>query len=234
MPLMRATIVQHEEHEGPGFVGAALAAAGFTLTTRFRAVQRSDVQADLVVVLGGSMSVGDTAQHPFLHDEVALLTERLALERANLGLCLGAQLLAAAAGAQVFRGKNGLELGAAPVRWTRAGLEDPPLRGVSPKTVVAHWHQDTFSPVPGATLLASTDRYTQQAFRLGPSYGFQFHPELGADELGRWLDRGAEALALEGKDAAALRAGLPKLKAAEAELEELAARLAHHFAQRVQ
>lgn len=233
MAPMRATIVQHEEHEGPGFVGAALTAAGFSLTTRFRAVQRSDVEADLVVVLGGSMGVGDGATHPFLHDEVALLTERLALQRANLGLCLGAQLLAAAAGAEVFRGKNGLEVGAAPVRWTRAGLEDPVLKGVSSKTVVAHWHQDTFSPVPEAALLASTDRYTQQAFRLGPSYGFQFHLELGADDFGRWLDRGAEELALEGKDLAGLRAGLPKLKAAEAELTELAARLAHHFAKRV-
>lgn len=231
MAPMRATIVQHEEHEGPGLLGPALVAAGFSLTNRFRALHRSDLEADLVVVLGGAMGVGDTAQHPFLTDELALLTERLALERANLGVCLGAQLLAAAAGAEVFRGKNGLEVGAGPVRWTRAALEDPAIAGVTPKTVVAHWHQDTFAPVPGATLLALTDRYTQQAFKLGPSYGFQFHLELGAEEFGRWLDRGEEELReLEGKDVALLRAQLPKLKAAEAELTALAERIAFHFA----
>jgi GMP synthase (glutamine-hydrolysing) len=228
---MRAVVMQHEEHEGPGLLGPALEAAGFTLVKRFRTVKREDVDAELVVVLGGPMGVYESDRHPFLGGELALVTERLALERPVLGLCLGAQLLAAAAGSEVFVGKNGLEVGVAPVRWTKEGLADPVIAGVRPRTPVAHWHRDTFKPVPGATLLASTDRYSQQAFRLGDSYGFQFHLELTADELERWFTQGQEELVeLYEKDLAELRSQLPKLRAAEPELRELLERLAHHFA----
>ncbi|WNG17496.1 glutamine amidotransferase [Cystobacter fuscus] len=228
---MRAVVMQHEEHEGPGMLGPALEAAGFTLVKRFRSVKREDVDAELVVVLGGPMGVYEADRHPFLAEELALLTERLAFSRPVLGLCLGAQLLAAAAGSEVFVGKNGLEVGVGPVRWTKEGLADPVLGGVRPRATVAHWHQDTFKPVPGATLLASTDRYTQQAFRLGDSYGLQFHLELTADELERWFTQGAEELTeLYGKNVDELRAQLPKLHAAEGENRELLERLAHHFA----
>jgi GMP synthase (glutamine-hydrolysing) len=227
---MRAVVMQHEEHEGLGLLGPALEAVGFSLVKRFRTVRREDVDAELVVVLGGPMGVYEEERHPFLGEELALLRERLALGRPALGLCLGAQLLAAAAGSEVFLGKNGLEVGVAPVRWTREGLADPVIAGVRPRTPVAHWHQDTFQPVPGAVLLASTDRYTQQAFRLGDSYGFQFHLELTASEFDRWLTQGAQGLEAGGKKVEELRAQLPKLRSAESELRELIERLAHHFA----
>lgn len=228
---MRAVVFQHEPHEGLGLLERALTDAGFSLTRRFRGVEhQADLEAALVVVLGGSMSAWATAQHPFLRDELALLTERVALGRPVLGVCLGAQLLASAAGAEVSRGKNGLEVGVGPVRWTKAGLEDPVLRGVPARAVVAHWHEDTWSPVPGATLLASTDRYTQQAFRLGDSFGLQFHLELTAAQYEPWLTDGAELLELSGRSVAELKAGLPKLQAAERENALLLERLAHHFA----
>jgi GMP synthase (glutamine-hydrolysing) len=228
---MRAVVMQHEEHVGPGLLGPALEAAGFTLVKRFRSVKREDVDAELVVVLGGLMGVYEADRHPFLGEELALLSERLALGLPVLGICLGAQLLAAAAGSEVFIGKNGMEVGVAPVRWTKEGLADSVLAGVRPRTSVAHWHQDTFKLVPGATLLASTDRYSQQAFRLGDSYGLQFHIELTADELERWLTEGAEELVeLYEKNLDELRSQLPKLRAAEPENRELIERLAHHFA----
>lgn len=229
---MRAVVLQHETHEGLGLLEKPLLEAGFTLTRRFRGVEHKDLEADLLVVLGGSMSVWATDQHPFLRDELALLVERVALGRPCLGLCLGAQLLATAAGAQVSAGKNGLEIGVAPVRWTKAALEDPVIKGVPAKSMAAHWHEDTWTAVPNATLLASTDRYTQQAFRLGDSFGLQFHPELTADAYGEWLTRDLELLALYEKNVDELRAGLPKLKAAEAENTLLLERLAHHFARR--
>ncbi|WP_244222437.1 type 1 glutamine amidotransferase [Corallococcus praedator] len=127
-------------------------------------------------------------------------------------------------------GKNGFEVGVGPVRWTQDALKDPVVAGAKARTAVAHWHGDTYTPVPGATLLASTDRYTQQAFRLGRSYGFQFHLELTAKELGRWLELGAEDLSTRGKDLEELKAQLPKLKAAEAENTQLLQRLAHELA----
>lgn len=226
---MRAVVMQHEEHVGLGLFGPALQAVGFSLVKRFRTARHEDVEAELVVVLGGHMGVYEAERHPFIDEELAVLRERVALGRPVLGLCLGAQLLAAAAGSEVLLGKNGLEVGAAPVRWTREGLADPVL-AVRPRTVVAHWHQDTYRPVPGATLLASTDRYTQQAFRLGDSYGFQFHLELSAEEFDRWLTLYAEELELHGKKVDELRAQVPRLRSAEPELRELVERIAHHFA----
>lgn len=228
---MRAVVLQHESHEGLGLLEPVLVAEGFLVTKRFRSVEHRDLDAELVVVLGGDMGVGDVDAHPFLAEELAFLTERLAGPRPVLGVCLGAQLLAAAAGATVSRGKNGFEVGVGPVRWTKAAAEDPVFAGVGAKSTVAHWHGDTWSPVPGATLLASTDRYTQQAFRLKDSYGFQFHLELTAAELGRWFDRAAEELTvLHERDLGELRAGLPKLQVAEGANRLLLERLAHHFA----
>lgn len=227
---MRAVVLQHEAHEGLGLFEPALAAEGFSFTKRFRGVEHADLDAELVVILGGSMSVADRAAHPFLDDEVAFLMERLALERPCLGICLGAQLLAAAAGSEVTRGKNGFEVGVAPVRWTKQALEDPVLKGLKPKSTVAHWHEDTFSPVPAATLLASTDRYTQQAFRLQNSFAFQFHLELTGDAFDGWLADSAELLAADGKDVAELRSHVGKLRGAEAENRAVIERLAHHFA----
>jgi len=227
---MRAVVYQHEEHEGLGLAAPALEKAGFSLVHRFRSAKHEDVDADLLVVLGGPMGAYETDQHPFLSQELAVVAERLAANRPCLGLCLGAQLMAAAAGAQVALGKNGLEVGVGPVRWTQAGMEDPVIAGVRAKLPVAHWHQDTFSPVPGATLLASTDRYSQQAFRLGKSYAFQFHLELSAKELNRWFDESVPYLQTQRKDLAALKADLPRLAGAEPDIRALWDRLAGHFA----
>jgi len=228
---MRAVVIQHEENVGVGMLGPALEAVGFKLVNRFRSTRREDVDAELLVVLGGYMGVYEADRHPFLGEEVALLAERQAFGRPALGICLGAQMLAAAAGSEVFLGKNGFEVGVAPVRWTKEGMADPVLAGVRPRTAVAHWHQDTYKPVPGATLLASTDRYSQQAFRLGDSYAFQFHLELTADEFDHWLVKDAEDLSeLYEKNVDELRAQIPKLRAAEPENRELIDRLAHHYA----
>jgi GMP synthase (glutamine-hydrolysing) len=226
---MRAIIIQHEAHEGLDQLEPALLTAGFSLVKRFRGVEHKDLEAELVVVLGGPMGVYDADQHPFLREELAFLTERVALERPCLGICLGAQLLAAAAGAEVSKGKNGLEVGVGPVRLTKEAASDPVFSLLPPKLTVAHWHADTYSAVPQGALLASSDRYTQQAFRLGPSYGLQFHPELTAQSFKHWLELGEAELKGAGKDLAALQAHLPKLKAFEPQLREFLAQLAFHF-----
>lgn len=224
---MKAVVIQHETHEDVGRLGPALNEAGFTIVRRFRGVEHADVEAALVVVLGGPMGVYEAGQHPFLREEQALLAERLAMDRPCVGICLGAQLLAAAAGADVFPGKNGFEVGVGTVRLTKEAAKDPVFGPLKEKLTVAHWHGDTFTPVPGGVLLASSDRYTQQAFRVGRSYGLQFHAELDAEELGQWMATASEELKERGKDVAALRAQLPKLKAAEGELWELLVRLAY-------
>ncbi|MBL8957034.1 MAG: glutamine amidotransferase [Myxococcaceae bacterium] len=219
---MRAVILQHEQHEGLGLLGPVLTAAGYSLTKRFRNVEHADLGAELVVVLGGSMSANDVDVHPFIGAERAFLIERLALDKPTLGICLGSQLLAAAAGAEVFEGKNGKELTIGPVKWMKAAQEDPAFKGVGAKSLVAHWHGDTFTPVPGATLLASTDRYAQQAFRIGKAVGLQFHLELTGDGWLEWLKVGGLDVATHGKDVGKLRAAEP---ANTAVLERLVAAL---------
>ncbi len=231
---MRAVIYQHEPHEGLGRFEPALKVAGFSLVKRFCGTEyRHDVEAELLVILGGSVGVRDAELNPFIHEERSVLVERLRTGKPMLAICFGAQLLASAAGAEVFEGKNGLELGVAPIRWTAEALKDPVIAGVSSKTLVAHWHRDTWKPVEGATLLGSTERYTQQAIRIGESYAFQCHPELTAADWARWLEVHRESLIADGKDLAALEAQGAKLASAAPELDALAERLVHHFVKTV-
>jgi GMP synthase (glutamine-hydrolysing) len=227
---MRAIVYQHEPNEGIAWLGPALIEAGFVLTTRLRTTHRDDGAADLLVVLGGAMGADDGAEFPFVDAELAVLRQRLQTGRPCLGVCLGAQLMAKAAGARVHRGEPGLEVGALPIEWTPAGMADPVTGGGERELVVAHWHQDTFEPVPGAVLLASSRQYQQQAFRLGASYAFQFHLELGADELRAWLRGGRDELRARGLDGEALQASLPRLQAADAARAALLARLARALA----
>ena len=220
---MRAVIVQHEEHEGEGWFGPALRAHGFALEHRCRDVAPADADADLVVVMGGSMSAAAIEAHPFLARELALLEARLRRGAPCLGICLGAQLLARAAGARVFRGPTA-EIGAAEVRWHLAAQRDPVVAAGAEPMVVAHWHEDTFTAVPGALLLASSDRCEQQAFRLGASFAFQFHLELDGATFARWLG------AAHGAD----RAAAERLLApGAADRRALVDRLAAHFASTV-
>src|SRR5216684_2132200 len=120
----RALILIHDELEGAGLLETALRAAGFQPVHRFRCLEPGDGSAPLLVAMGGSMAAYETERHPFLAAEIALLKARLAEGRPSLGICLGAQLLAAAAGAQVRRGRAGLELGVFPVSLTAEAGSD--------------------------------------------------------------------------------------------------------------
>ncbi len=185
----RWAVVQHVEFEGPGLIGEVAAEHGVVLD-----VQRMDLGHRLpeaeqlpelggLVVLGGPMGALDDAEHPHLAQERALLAAAVALDLPVLGICLGAQLLAAALGAPVFRG-DAPEIGFGHVSLTHDGQSDPVLGGVGPHPPVLHWHADTFDLPAGATRLASTPAYPNQAFRVGRSaYGLQFHLEVDARSL---------------------------------------------------
>lgn len=222
----RAVVYVHEDHEGPGLLGPALHAAGYDVQQRMREVKSGDEQADLVVVMGGPMGVYQADRYPFLHDELRVLRDRLVRDAPTVGVCLGAQLLAAAAGSRVYKGPQGVELGVFPVMLTDAGMTDPIFTALPRTTEVAHWHGDTFDPVPGGVLLASSDRYAWQAFRVGRAYGVQFHPELDAETFGRWLDDAPDDVHASGRYVEALRQDdLPKLKKAVPAWKAFLARL---------
>lgn len=140
---------------------------------------------DLVVVLGGPIGVGDIDVYPWLGDEIAGIRLRLGCRRPLLGLCLGAQLMAAALGARVAPLPI-KEIGWAPVELT-AQAANSPLRHLAGLDVL-HWHGDTFDLPPKAILLASTPMTPHQAFSVGAcALALQFHAEVDASKMEPWL-----------------------------------------------
>jgi GMP synthase (glutamine-hydrolysing) len=203
--MRRAIVLEHVVHEGPARVGSALRRAGFELDRRAlyagAAVPTTLDGAELLVVMGGPMGVADVgdARYPFLGAELDLLRAAVAREFPTLGICLGAQLLAAAAGARVYPNVTGdpprptREVGWGAVHFVRSSQEEPALVGLDGAELVLHWHGDTFDLPPGATLLASTLSCPHQMFRLGRNqYGLQFHVELEDSDLDAWLAADAD------------------------------------------
>ena len=160
---------------------------------------------DLLIVLGGPIGVYETDRYPFLNDEIALIEQRLASGRPMLGICLGAQLIARAAGARVYPGPA-KEIGFAPVELTATGLSSP-LQALEKSAFhVLHWHGDTFDLPAGASRLASTAITQNQAFSLGPEVlALQFHIETEPAKFERWLIANNVEIAAAGLEVGELR-----------------------------
>ena len=138
----------------------------------------------LTIILGGPIGVYETEDYPFLNDEINYLQQRLAKNLPTLGICLGAQLIAHALGANVYAGHQ-KEIGWSQL--TLASVENNPLIPLE-NTAVLHWHGDTFDLPEGSELLASSDIYPNQAFRVGQNIlALQFHVEVASDSMEKWL-----------------------------------------------
>lgn len=205
--MKKGLIVRHVPCEGIAGFRAPIEAAGYDLD-RFDVTDPSfwelDLTApDLVVVLGGPMGVYERAAHPWILCEIDRLAKRIERGLPTLGVCLGAQMIAAAMGAKVYAGPA-KEVGFAPLTLQAA---DSPLRHVAGVPVL-HWHGDTFDLPEGTELLASTPGYAHQAFRRGPELlALQFHAEMGEDaRFEAWLDGGVDYAAQAGTTVERLRA----------------------------
>jgi GMP synthase (glutamine-hydrolysing) len=141
---------------------------------------------DAYLVFGGAMHPDQDAQHAWLADEMRWLDQLVAELRPVLGVCLGVQLLARAAGAQVRR-LDVPEIGWIDVELTDAGADDSVLGSLPRRFTGLVWHHYTYEIPAGAIELARTER-TTQAFRLGEAcWGVQFHPEVTAPQLEGWI-----------------------------------------------
>lgn len=154
------------------------------------------------VVMGGPMNVDEVERFPALVAEREWLAGAVERGVPVLGICLGAQLLARALGAEVRAGE-GPEIGFAPVEVSDP--DDPLLGGLAPSSEVLHWHGDVFDLPPGAEHLASSERTACQAFRAGSAWGVLFHPEADFALVEAWLavpemiDEAVAALGDEGE-----------------------------------
>ncbi|MFE7278352.1 methyltransferase domain-containing protein [Streptomyces sp. NPDC057623] len=200
-------VVQHAPHEGPYAIGTALAAAGLPVrvcrTWAGDPVPESPTGLAALVVMGGpTAAYEDFAGRSA---ELALLRSALEAEVPVLGVCLGAQLLAMAAGGAARPG-GGQQIGWEEVRTTSAAPADPLFVEVPERLRVLHWHGDPVDLPAGATVLASCDRYRAQAFRIGASaWGLRFH--LEADKAA--VDAFAAAFPDEAATAPDLRESAP-------------------------
>ncbi len=177
---MNIHCVQHVPFEGPGSIASWADSGGHRLAiTRLYAGQALPriEEVDLLVVLGGPMSVNDDALHPWLGEEKRYLQQAIARGIPTLGICLGAQLLAAVLGARVFANAQ-REIGWFPVEATPAAATSPLFALFPPVLPVFHWHGETFDLPSGATHLARSAACEHQAFSYGDLVlGLQFHLE---------------------------------------------------------
>lgn len=141
-----------------------------------------------LVSMGGPMSANDNL--PYITRELRILEDALSLHKPVLGICLGAQLIARAAGAAVYRNPV-KEIGWRQIHWTESAKHDPLFGGLDPAPSVFHWHGETFDLPAGAEWLAWSEACRHQAFRIGSAYGLQFHLEVTPDMVADWLGQEA-------------------------------------------
>jgi GMP synthase-like glutamine amidotransferase len=183
-------VLQHAPHEGPGALAPAIRETGADLQlVRIDSGNEVPSPADAgaiagLVVMGGPMGVHDDL--PWLEAERALIRAAVDEGRPVLGVCLGAQQVAAALGADAVTGPEP-EWGVGEVHLTPAARSDPVFGDASSPLPCVHWHGDTFSLPEGAVRLAGNEAYENQAFRVGArTYGLQFHVEVTGSLVAHW------------------------------------------------
>jgi len=187
--MPRATVLQHIRCEPPGLYAEMLADRGIRIDV-VELDEGDDLpgwrETDLVVAMGGPMSVHDEAEHAWLAGEKRWIRDAVRAGVPYFGVCLGAQLLAASLGAEVFAGGRP-EVGVLPVAVAAAARGDPVLGQLGDEFLALQWHGDTFGIPAGAVRLAGSAAYQNQAFRFGATaYAVQFHVEVTERMLADW------------------------------------------------
>jgi GMP synthase-like glutamine amidotransferase len=233
VPRSRLLVVQHVDCEHPG-----------TLTPVFEEEQ-IEVTAcnlgggddlpdhepyDALLVLGGPMGAYEEDVYPWLPGELAAIRAAVLSGKPFLGVCLGAQLLARALGAEAYPASTA-EVGVDHVTLTSAAVTDPLLTSLPNPLPCFQWHGDTFDLPDGAVLLATSAACRNQAFRWGEhAYGLQFHLEVTVAMVSAWAALPAYCASLEATRGASGPGVLePEVAAREAELAAITHSLGERF-----
>lgn len=195
--MSRILVLQHVEGEGLGTIDGILKKQGidrhFIKPFKNQRIPKTPDGYSGLIVLGGPMGVYEDDLYPFIKDEITLIDKALRKDIPILGICLGAQMLAKAGGAKVFKG------GKKEIGWYKVGLTDDGKRdrlfiGLPDEFIVFQWHGDTFDM--GTDLksvhnkcLASSELFPHQIIRVGKmAYGLQFHLEVTEGMIKDWVD----------------------------------------------
>lgn len=188
---MRVHWLQHADFEDLGCIAPWLAARGAEVTlTRLYAGETLPPVAsfDWLIVMGGPMNVDEDDAHPWLRAEKDFILDAVHAKKKMLGICLGAQLIAAALGAPVLRNAH-VEIGWHPVTMNPAAKRSKLFAGFPDRFLPFHWHGDTFEIPPDATPLASSEACANQAYeRDGRIAAIQFHLEVTAANARIWFE----------------------------------------------
>lgn len=198
---MRIHAIIHAPFEKLGIIENWITEKKYTLTTThtYDGEQLPDASSfDFLIIMGGPQSPLKLDKYPYLRDEILLAQQAIKKDKAVLGVCLGAQIIAEALGAKTEQSPN-KEIGAYPIEVTKEGLNDPLFKLFPSKFDVMHWHNDMPGIPTGAVLLAKSEGCPRQAFSYGDKvYGFQCHLEMTAELVQGMLNHCPEDL-LHGK-----------------------------------
>ena len=186
--MAKVYVLQHHPVENLGTIAEALEGAAlawqYIRIHEGHPVPKEMKGAGGLIVMGGPMAVYQAEQYPFLRDEMQLIEQAVTEDLPVLGVCLGAQIVAAALGAKVARNPAGKEIGWYPVSLSDAAREDRLWSGVAPTITPFHWHGDIFEVPAGAVSLASSEKTPCQGFRYGNCvYALQFHIEVTPESV---------------------------------------------------
>jgi GMP synthase-like glutamine amidotransferase len=231
----KCLVIQHVAPESPFAIADALRDAGveIELCRIFAGDQLPSriEEFDGLVVMGGPMSAASDDGFPTRAAEIELIGSAVQADIPTLGICLGAQLLAAAGGASVYPGARGPEIGWGPVRLDASCRDDPLFGGLPEELMVLHWHGDTYDLPPGSQHLISNATYAQQAFRMADvAWGIQFHLEVDEAAVAGFVAEFAREANEAPGGAAAIHAATP---AAVTQLTRVRATVCDRFAELV-
>lgn len=188
---MKVLILKHVEIEGPGLIEICLrdGKIPYEIFTLHSSISMPKLDGFThLVILGGPMNVYEEDLYPFLKKEDLFIKEALQRGKSILGICLGAQLIAKALGATVFKAPV-KEIGWHRVSLTPSGLQNHLFSNLPQSFSVFQWHEDTFEIPKGACLLATSAPVSHQAFQYGEiAYGLQFHLEVTEEMIHEWTE----------------------------------------------
>jgi GMP synthase (glutamine-hydrolysing) len=199
---MKLHYIQHVPFEGPANIESWAREQKWEISATH--LYRGEIlpppdRNDWLVVMGGPMNIYEDKEYPWLAAEKEFIRQSIAKGKTVLGICLGAQLIADVLGARVFRNQY-KEIGWYPVNILPQGPESLPFRGLPASFLALHWHGDTFSLPPGATMLAESEACPAQAFSYnsGRVLALQFHLESSVESVRSLIDNCSDEL-VDGK-----------------------------------